>query len=859
MKIQYKAALLFFLFSLFFLAAGVIFYDHYTDLAIIEKTRISQLSLTNEIALHIESHIEEKSANALALANTPLLRKALRQSNGEYGKLPERERKNRINLLNRRWMETKNINDPFILTYMNNPVADHLKSHQKLFPREFGEIFLTNRYGVIIATSKKLTTLAHSHKYWWVAGYNEGKGRIFLDDRGFDTSVGGYVLGVVIPIALNNEILGILKCNVNILGPLSHMIEEFNKSNRGALKLLRSGGLIVIAQELEPLSVRVSEPVIRELRKKEKGSKMMKLDGKMHLVTYSPVPVTLGSEKYGFGGKKESIDQIKGNLGEAWHTLLIREKSDVLQATHDAIDFFSRLGIALSLAMALLALFIGKLISRPIVRITGTAKKIGQGNLDVEITTRSKDELGLLAASVNQMVKNLKKITASRDDLNREIQERKEAEKALKQSEEKFSKVFENSPLMMGITDLEDGTIIDANNVLLKTFGFSREEMIGATALTLGMYENSAVRESLRMALSDTGHVSALNIELLKKDRTKLAISYSGEIINIGGQQRIFSVFEDITERKRAEDKLTLSEANLRRAQQVGKMGSWSLDLKNNNLEWSEEVCRIFDVPKGTLTYEKFLTFVHPGDLEIVSEAWEASLSGAPYDIEHRIVVNGDEKWVREIAELEFEADGKAIRRIGTVQDISQLKYAEKALLKANKKLKDMAMQDGLTKIANRRNFDIKLKEEWRRMARIKKPLSIMIFDVDHFKLYNDTYGHQAGDNCLQTIARKASRFFKRPGDIIARYGGEEFVVLLPNTAIEGAVTLAEKVRRKIHETEINHDKSPVGKYVTISSGVSSVIPNKSTSHQILLEVADKNLYEAKKQGRNRVVARNLN
>lgn len=735
MKIQNKAGLLFFLFSLFFLATGIISYDFFADLSVLERTRLSQLSLTNEIALHIESHLEEKSANAMALANTPLLRKALRKSNEEYGKLHDEERKTQIDLLNRRWMETENINDPFIQSYMNNPVADHLKSHQQLFPKEFGEIFLTNRYGAIIATTKKLTTLAHSHKYWWVTSYNDGKGRIFLDDRGFDTSVGGYVLGVVIPVMEKNEILGILKCNVNILGPISHMIENFNKSNYGDLKLVRSGGLIVIAEGLEPLSTRESEPIIQELRKKEKGAKMMKLDGKMHLVTYSPVPLTLGSEKYGFGGKKESIDQLKGNLGEAWHTLLVRERSDVLKTSHESIFFFVKLGIAFSLAMALLALFIGKLISRPIVNISNTAEKIGQGNLDVEITTQSKDELGMLAASVNQMVKNLKRITASRDELNREIEERKEAENALK-----------------------------------------------------------------------------------------------------------------------------LSEANLKSAQKVGKMGSWSLDLSSNKLEWSEEVNRIFNVPRGiSLTYDKFLTFVHPGDRELVSGAWEAALDGVPYDIEHRLVINGVEKWVREIAEVVYNAHGKALHGIGTVQDISELKNAEKALLEANKKLQDMVMLDGLTQIANRRNFDQKLKEEWRRMVRIKKPLSLIIFDVDHFKLYNDTYGHQAGDICLQTIANKASEFFRRPGDLLARYGGEEFVALLPNTTIEGATSVAEKVRRNIHETEIHHDTSPVCKFVTISCGVSSVIPNKSTSSQALLEVADKGLYEAKEQGRNKVVTRNLN
>ncbi len=735
MKIQYKTGLLFFLFSISFLAIGIISYDFFADQSIIERAAFSQLNITNELALHIESHLEEKSANAMALANTPLLRRSLQESNEKYSVLSDEERTSQIDLLNNKWMNTDSIQDPFINSYMNNTVANHLLSHQQLFPEEFGEIFLTNRYGVIIGTTKKLTTLAHSQKYWWITSYNEGKGRIFIDDRGFDTSVGGYVIGVVIPIIEENEIIGILKCNINILGPISHLIENYNKAKNGVLKLIRTGGLIVIAEGKEPLSVHVDQNISQELLKKENGSRMIELDGKMNLVTFATVQLTQGSEKYGFGGKKESIDQLKGNLGEAWHTVISREESDILEASHDFISYFIQLSIVISVAMVLLALVIGKLFSIPIIRISETAKEIGQGNLDIEITSKSKDEIGNLATTFNQMTKNLKKITASRDELNREI-----------------------------------------------------------------------------------------------------------------------------NERKRAEKKLQRSEANLSRAQKVGKMGSWFIDLGNNNIEWSDEVYRIFNMQQETnITFEKLLTFIHPDDRNFMSDAWQAALEHAPYDIEHRIMVNGVEKWVREIAEIEFDVNGKALHGIGTIQDITDIKKTEKELQEANKKLTDMAMQDGLTQIANRRNFDTKLIEEWHRMMREKKPLSLIIFDVDHFKLYNDTYGHQAGDLCLQTLAKIASQLITRSGDHLARYGGEEFTIILPNTTIESAKTIAETLRNNIHEAKINHDSSPVCDFVTISCGISSVMPNEESSYQVVLEVADKALYEAKEQGRNRVVIKPLN
>jgi diguanylate cyclase (GGDEF)-like protein/PAS domain S-box-containing protein len=194
--------------------------------------------------------------------------------------------------------------------------------------------------------------------------------------------------------------------------------------------------------------------------------------------------------------------------------------------------------------------------------------------------------------------------------------------------------------------------------------------------------------------------------------------------------------------------------------------------------------------------------------------------------------------------------------RVTAVRDITDRKHVEKALQEANKKLLDLAMQDGLTQIANRRKFDIKLEQEWRRMMRTSQTISLIIFDVDHFKIYNDTYGHQAGDVCLQTVANSAAQLLKRPGDLLARYGGEEFAIILPDTSAKGATKLAETVRSHIHEIEIRHEASPVNEFVTVSCGVASMIPTKSTSTQVLVEIADKALYEAKETGRNKVVAR---
>ncbi len=175
-------------------------------------------------------------------------------------------------------------------------------------------------------------------------------------------------------------------------------------------------------------------------------------------------------------------------------------------------------------------------------------------------------------------------------------------------------------------------------------------------------------------------------------------------------------------------------------------------------------------------------------------------------------------------------------------------------LEKANQELEALAVIDSLTGIANRRKFDEYLASEWLRLSREQAPLSLILGDIDHFKLYNDTYGHQRGDLCLRQVAQAIQQAVKRPADLTARYGGEELAIVLPRTNQEGAASLAQQIRLHIQALQIPHIASPVDLYVTLSLGVASFIPNHDTSPQDLIAIADQNLYQAKKMGRNRVV-----
>ncbi len=182
-----------------------------------------------------------------------------------------------------------------------------------------------------------------------------------------------------------------------------------------------------------------------------------------------------------------------------------------------------------------------------------------------------------------------------------------------------------------------------------------------------------------------------------------------------------------------------------------------------------------------------------------------------------------------------------------------ELRELQVELEKKNSELQRLSGLDGLTGIANRRRFDEYLEQEWLRAARDGKRLALILIDIDHFKAYNDNYGHQGGDACLKQVAGTLDAELKRAADLAARYGGEEFVIVLPDTDMHGAEIIAEKLRSAIAALQIEHAHSPTAQHVTISLGVASALPWQGGIHAALIEMADAALYKAKASGRNKV------
>jgi len=183
---------------------------------------------------------------------------------------------------------------------------------------------------------------------------------------------------------------------------------------------------------------------------------------------------------------------------------------------------------------------------------------------------------------------------------------------------------------------------------------------------------------------------------------------------------------------------------------------------------------------------------------------------------------------------------------VAIARDITDRKQLEE-------ELRQLTTEDSLTRVFNRRFFDESLEQEWRRMMRMQRPISMLMIDVDHFKHYNDTYGHIAGDVCLRQIAGELMRQMRRAGDIVARYGGEEFAVILPETDDATARALAETLRQSVEALSLEHIGVPDESVVTLSIGVATLVPTASQSAIRLVSLADKALYRAKAGGRNQI------
>ncbi|WP_439503701.1 sensor domain-containing diguanylate cyclase [Methylophaga sp.] len=257
--------------------------------------------------------------------------------------------------------------------------------------------------------------------------------------------------------------------------------------------------------------------------------------------------------------------------------------------------------------------------------------------------------------------------------------------------------------------------------------------------------------------------------------------------------------------------------------------------------------------PSSWKSVEDWAARMHEDEREwVVDYCVSQSKSGIDHEADYRALTKGGNYvWIRDVVHVVRKENGEVDSLIGFMFDISERKKTEQELIKLQKELEELSFKDGLTGVANRRMFDSVIETEWLKARQNKQPLSLIIIDIDFFKEYNDFYGHLQGDDCLKQVAETLNNVKARSRDFFGRFGGEEFIMLLPEADENAAWSIAERCRQALFKKQIPHEQSKVSQLLTISLGVSTMIPSHDDEHNELISRADKQLYQAKQKGRN--------
>jgi diguanylate cyclase (GGDEF)-like protein/PAS domain S-box-containing protein len=260
--------------------------------------------------------------------------------------------------------------------------------------------------------------------------------------------------------------------------------------------------------------------------------------------------------------------------------------------------------------------------------------------------------------------------------------------------------------------------------------------------------------------------------------------------------------------------------------------------------------------PSSWVTVNDWAARMHPDDRErVLNFCVSQSQAGLDHEADYRaLTASGDYVWIRDVVHVIRDEAGQVLALVGFMFDITERKKTEEQLLRLQGELEELSFRDGLTGAANRRKFDTVFEREWRDARRNTQPLSMILFDVDYFKRYNDHYGHVDGDDCLKRVAHTLASAAHRPRDFLARYGGEEFVLLLPASDAPAAKAVAERCRQALFKAQIAHAASPISQLLTVSMGLGTVIPAEGDDRVPFFEAVDRRLYLAKQGGRDRMV-----
>lgn len=394
----------------------------------------------------------------------------------------------------------------------------------------------------------------------------------------------------------------------------------------------------------------------------------------------------------------------------------------------------------------------------------------------------------------------------------------------------------------------KSGVIVAANAPMVELLELSHEFLIG---LPIFDVITSDDQDPMRDRLQTSDSIPYV-LTLPRKEEKARQLLITPRYLNVDGVEYRLSAVSDVsevTELKGAENRFQVVFS-------AAGIGIARVNLHGHFLECNEKLCDIVGYSEEALLSLSFQDITHPDDLDEDLQYVQELLSGerSIYSMQKRYLHSaGHYLWVRLTVTLVKDALDEPQYFVSVVQDISAEKAAETATEQLTQVLENLSMTDGLTGLGNRRKFDTALHNEWRRARRQGSCVSLILADIDQFKAFNDKQGHVAGDDCLRAIAKVLQQYGNRVSDCVARYGGEEFVILLPGVALVDAIDIAENCRQAVERSAIGQTSDQQGALITISLGVAQMIPGEEDAPESLISAADHQLYEAKRDGRNRV------
>lgn len=417
---------------------------------------------------------------------------------------------------------------------------------------------------------------------------------------------------------------------------------------------------------------------------------------------------------------------------------------------------------------------------------------------------------------------------------------------------QKFTKLFNNNPALMAVSSLPDRKFIDVNSSFVEKLGYSYSEIIGKTSEDLGLFVQPEKQAALAGMLLKTGRITNIELQVKCRNDDILEGLFSGEIIESQGKRYFLTVMVDITRQKYLQNRYENERTRLQSIIEGTRLGTWEWDVQTGETVFNERWAEIIGYTLDELqpvSIETWVRYAHPDDIKDSSLLLEKHFSGEIdyYDIECRMKhKNGEWVWVHDRGKvIEWDEKGAPLKMYGTHSDITEKKVLENRII-------EISIRDPLTNVYNRRYIFNRLDKDFAKFRRDAEVFSIAIIDIDHFKIINDTYGHQAGDYILTEFCSILSDHV-REYDLLGRYGGEEFIIITYGSHKKQTAEKITAILEVVRETVFRFSDNDI--HFTFSAGIADVseLHSNALSIENIISIADYRLYNAKAGGRNRI------